>query len=220
MLARYRDLLTLKIDTGDSDQHRVSDLLVDDRLALSCIVADFYGWSRSHKAVVRASDFGSPDLHAGVWPSGLKRGDLTPASPQGEADAGEAEALRAASLPAGGCMVSRALAEGAPTGGGSLHPLRQLMGAAVEAPDGEAGRVIDAVLDFETRAVSAAVVETGRRLAEHQRVVPLEMVAGLDWNLPSVRLGCPVRRLVDSPELHEVALDRTWWSAVRAYYGL
>lgn len=227
MLIRWRDLVSLRIDTGDTDEHRVSDILVDDQLALAYIIADFNGWFEHHKAVVRAADFEPPELGGRRWPARLSRDEirLAPAPENrnaGTADQPEGEALRAANLENADCRVGPALFQGGADGlpRGRMHSVKQFLGATVEAPDREAGRVIDLIFDFDLRRATALVVETGQRAAEHQRVVPVDMLADLDWAFPQVRLRCPASRLDESPELHDVPLERNWWNAVRTYYGL
>lgn len=225
MLIRYRDLLTLKITTSEAAEHRVADVLVDDDLALAYVVAEFRGWRSEGRTVVRAADFAAPDVGAGTWPATLAQEDIRPApEPAARDPAGcraEAEALRAAGVADGPCSVGPGLFDadaGLPSG--RIHALGRLIGAKVAGSDREAGQLLDVLIDMDARRVTALVVETGLPVGEHQRVVPVRMLDEPDWATPELRLNCPADRVDESPDLHEVPLERKWWNAVLAYYGL
>ncbi len=225
MLIRYRDLLALKITTAEAAEHRVVDVLVDDDLALTYVVAEFAGWVSDGRAVVRAGDFAEPDVSGGVWPTKLTQDDIREA-PGPEARAGtdrkaERAALEAAGVAEGSASVGPGLFDdGAALPSGRIYGLGRLMDAKVEGSDRKAGRLLDVLIDMDTHRVSALVVETGLPVGEHQRVVPVRMLDKPEWDVPKLRLSCPASRVDESPDLHEVPLERKWWTAVLAYYGL
>jgi len=225
MLIRYSDLLALKITTAEAAQHRVADVLVDDDLTLVYVVAEFRGWLSEGRTVVRAADFGEPDIGAGTWPTELAKEDIRPAPEPAARDAdnhrAEAEALRAAGVADASCSVGPGLFDTrASLPAGHIRTLHRLMGAKVSGSDREAGQLLDVLIDMDARRVTALVVETGLPVGEHQRVVPVRMLDEPDWAKPELRLTCPASRVDESPDLHEVPLERKWWNAVLAYYGL
>ena len=207
MLIRLRDLSTLSVRGADGATHDVVDLLTPrDGPRITHVVTRLGGLFARRGCAIRADAFGRPDLDRNEWPVAVEEGQV-------EGGGGAVAVLCAPdALPD---PADVAAAEGT----GPLARLSEIDERPVIGADGQpAGRVMDFVIDPEGRRIASVVVATP---GGHQRVVPIEAFARVDWDAAEVHLSCAAGPVSDSPELHEVggAIEGHWYNRVLAYYG-
>lgn len=213
MLIRLRDLTSLSAEGPDGARHPVIDLLVRrDAPEVTHVVTRLGRWLDRQGCAARVAAFGEPDLARGVWPAAMGEAEI-----RGAGEGGTVAAI---------CGVDSApdpADVAAAEGSGPLAALSSIDERPVTGADGaRAGRVMDMVIDTEARRVASLVVHAGPTGTEHQRLVPVEMFDGVDWEAREVRLRCGAEPVENAPELHEAGdrIEGHWYNRVLAYYGV
>jgi hypothetical protein len=236
MLIRYQDLTALRIEAADGAEHKLTDVLIDDRdLSLAYVVAKLEGWFRDRHAVVRREDFGAPDPDRGSWPANLRERDLKEApapAERGNLDQAPRPDENAA-MPLGpyGAVIGPGVEphhaavperDDPARLAGSGHPrsVGDWLGTPVGASDRPAGHLADLIFDTEDWKAKFLVLEIDAEMPA-QRAVPVGAVRSLDWEAPGILLGVELARVEASPEMREVSrMGAEWSSHVARHYGL
>lgn len=213
MLIRLRDLNSLAAQGPEGAQHRVTDLLVSrDAPDVTHVVTQLGRWFDRHGCAIRIDAFAEPDLTGKIWPAAVGEADIRAAGKDGPV-------ATICGVDAAPDPVDVAQTDGT----GPLAVLSTIYGRPVKAVDGSvAGRIMDAVIDTESRKVAMLVVRSGPTVTENQRVVPMEMFTHIDWSNAEVHLRCDAKSVENSPDLHEVGaqIEGYWYNRVLAYYGI
>lgn len=80
-----------------------------------------------------------------------------------------------------------------------LHNVKELVGLAVGARDGELGKVKDAYFDDQRWVIRHVVVDTGGWLSDRRVLVSPHSVRGIDWNDEVVNVDLTRQQVKDSP---------------------
>ncbi|MGB3556883.1 MAG: hypothetical protein WBA25_19830 [Jannaschia sp.] len=229
MLIRLEDLRDLTARTAEGNGHTVLDLFVRRTdLTATHVLIRLGTWFDRSECALRIRTMGEPDVGEDSWPANVDEDQVRRAprepGPGTTADADidvavvapEGEALDPARLSDTECALSEAKA-------GDLVRLGELLDAPVRDSAGtEAVSVMDAILDSDGWRVAMLVVRTGAGGVANQRVVPMDMIAGVDWSPAGVSLRCGAQALADAPDLHEAGarIEGHWYNRVLAYYGI
>jgi hypothetical protein len=218
MLIRFKDLKSFDLRGEDGTRHGVTDLFMrKEDFGLTHVVMRLGAWYERRECAVRIGAFDAPDLDAGLWTASVAEADVKAAGdgPVAALAGGEDEAVSAEALPARECEMSAAQE-------GGIARLSRLVDLPVEASDGRAGTVMDAIVETAGWEVASLVVHAGPTGTEHQRVIPTGMISALDLDAGAVRLRCGTAAVSGSPDLHEVGdrIEGHWWNRVLGYYGL
>lgn len=219
MLALYRELISLTIDSDDGTDHKVADLFIRDRdLRLSHLVVEFDGVIGHLQAVFSRAAFAMPDVAAGRWPV---RERVDAGAPQGARDGVPpwvASLLGPHGAVIGPEMIPETMLERDPEGGHSarLRSAGQWLDARVTAADGAVGMVADVIFDLGRDAMIGLAVADGPPGSRH--AVPAELIREIDWSAAEVRVACPAALVASSPGLPPAA-DAQWWAGVRIHYN-
>lgn len=102
-----------------------------------------------------------------------------------------------------------------------LRSSKEVTGYTVHAVDGDTGRIDDFILDQDTWALRYLLVDTGKRLARHEVLIPAKLLDRVDWWGAEVYVNTSKERIEASPAVdpHE-PLTRDHESAIYEYYTL
>lgn len=208
MLIRLKDLKSLSVVDAEGGNHTLIDLFVAPQsMHATHAVVRLGRWFERSECAAAIGAMGQPDVGAGIWPGRFD-----------EAGVGAPDA--------GGAVVCRMPGEDAlspgDVPGGQVRSLSALIGAPVVARDGEAGRVMDLLLDPGDWSVPLFVLGSGELLDAHQRVVPRRLIDRIDWDAPSLGVRADAAAVERSPDLHEFdgSVQGKWYNGVLAYYGI
>jgi len=81
-----------------------------------------------------------------------------------------------------------------------LRSVREVTRYKIAAKDGEAGRIVDFVVDDRSWAMRYAVVERSRLPVSRKVLVAIEWIEDVDWVEQRVRLEIAVERIEEAPE--------------------
>lgn len=215
MLIRLKDLKSLDAVASDESRHNVTDLFVGKDHRVTHVVVDIGSWFERQKCAMRITVFEQPDVAEGVWPVKVAAADV---------EAGEVVAARAPEdAEVEPEMLSQAECELADArSSADLHRVGKLLDADVMGSDKLAGSLMDVIVDTDGWHIAMLVIHAGPTDMEHQRVIPVGMVADIDWSTPRITLNCPESTVDSSPELHEMGdrIEGKWYNKVLGYYGL
>lgn len=214
MKIRLRDLTSLHVADADGAHHAVIDLLVrHDTPDITHVITRLGRWLDRQGCAMRIDAFGTPDLGARLWPARVTEDDVRGAGHGGPV-----------AVVCGADAVPDPADVAAAEGIGALAALSDLDNRPVLAADGaQVGTVMDMVIDVDAARVSALIVRAGGPGDNaHQRVVPVDLFAAIDWTAAQVQLRCGAGDVADAPDLHEVGaeIDGHWWNKALAYYGI
>lgn len=208
MLIRLKDLKSLSVEDSEAGRHALIDLFVEPQaLRVTHAIMRLGRWFERSQCAVAIGAMAKPDVEAGLWPGRFDEAGVGSPAP-------------------GGTVVCRMPGEDAllPTDvpGDRVRSLSSLIGAPVVARDGEAGRVMDLVIDPDDWSVPLLILGSGELLNEHQRVVPRRLIDRIDWDEPSLGVRADAAAVERSPDLHEFEgdLQGKWYNGVLAYYGI
>ncbi len=210
----------------DGEIGRVETFLFDDdRWTVRYVVVDTGGWLLGRSVLVSPAHCGRFDWgwSAGALSVDLTRDQIedAPEAPADDAFSRRQEAAFnayygladywAGALPWGASPFPAALAlppampapavaspaEGASGDDVRVHRVDALLDAVVVATDGDAGSVLDVLVDDAAWALRFVHVATrdGRRV-----LVPVELVRSVEWSAPTVHLAATRERVAASPE--------------------
>ncbi len=207
MLIRLKDLKSLTVEDSDSGRHALIDLFVEPQaLRVTHAITRLGRWFERSQCAVAIGSMAAPDVENGLWP-------------------GRFDEAGVGAPVAGGAVVCRMPGEEvlSPTDvpGDRVQSLLSLIGAPVLARDGEAGSVMDVVIDTGDWSVPLFIVASGELGVEHQRVVPRRLIDRIDWDAPRLGVRADAGAVERSPDLHEFDgnLAGKWYNGVLAYYG-
>jgi sporulation protein YlmC with PRC-barrel domain len=221
MLIRFKDLKSLNATTTDSSAHAVTDLFVNNDLKISHVVITLGSLFNLESCALRIEVFGTADVEVSAWHAGVSEADVVAA---GSSDSAGVSASGVALRGAKGVVVEPEmlsqrecqLAAGRSTA--DLHRVGRLLNADVIGTDKIVGTLMDVIVETDDWTIVSLVMTD----SEHQRLIPVRMVAAIDWATPSIALTCPDSVVDKSPELHEIVdkIEGQWYNKVLGYYGL
>jgi sporulation protein YlmC with PRC-barrel domain len=226
MLIRFKDLKSLTATTPDGSAHAVTDLFVDNDYKISHVVITLGSWFSRESCALRIEMFGTPDMDESTWPTAVSEADVDAAgSPDSAADnSASSVALRGAE---GVVVEPRMLSQrecqlAAVQSAADLHRVGRLQNADVMGTDKIVGTLMDVIVQTDDWTIASLVIHAGPTDNAHQRVIPVGMVAAIDWEATTTTLTCPKSVVDKSPELHEIGdkIEGQWYNKVLGYYGL
>jgi len=225
MLIRFKDLKSLNATTPDGSAHEVTDLFVDNDHKISHVVITLGSWFDRESCALRIGVFGTPDVDENTWPTAVSEADVDAAGGTDSVDvSASGVALRSAE---GGVLEPEMLSIAechlaAVKSTADLHRVGKLLGAKVMGTDKIAGTLMDMILETDGWTIASLVIHAGPTESEHQRVIPVSMVAAVDWEAPGITLTCLESVVDKSPDLHEIGdkIEGQWYNKVLGYYGL
>ncbi len=90
-----------------------------------------------------------------------------------------------------------------------LRSVRVIDGFAIQARDGEIGRVTDFLFDDETFRINYMVIDTSNWWSGRKVIVPPTWVTDVDWAEKQVNVDLKRETIKDSPEFDLAALNRS-----------
>jgi hypothetical protein len=93
-----------------------------------------------------------------------------------------------------------------------------IVGATVEARDGEIGSVDEATWDVHAGRI---VVDTGPWILGHRVILPAGVIEGVDLDDERIFVACTKEQVREAPEYDDANLDdqERYWHSLRTYWG-
>jgi hypothetical protein len=217
-LIRTSRLMKLGLRATDGEIGAIKDLYFDDQTwAVQYLVADTGGWLTGRKVLISPQSAGRPDWDAGVLGVALTRKQIEDSPPISEDEpvSRQAQTRLGAYFNwgaywtgylgpglAGVPPAARSRDEEAATDARAdphLRSLKEVLGYAIQASDGEIGHVEDFVVQVDGWALRYMIVDTRDWLPGRKVLVSPAWITDLDWVRAHVAVDLPTESIRNAP---------------------
>lgn len=227
MLRLFKRVVGLQVEAMDGLIGKVTDLYPDEtNWKIRYLVIDAVEWLPGRRVLLAPAALRTRDFDVRTIRANLNRETVRNSPPIGHDEPVSLAHDEAVARYFGWPGVSGEFAPVGPEirtearkGAHLLHRLSQIIGWHVRAHDGETGHVDEAIVDDEQWAIRYLVLDTSNLPGGKPVLLPLELVASVDWRDRKVIADAGHRAIVESPKFELSQLNRDFENSLYEHYG-